>query len=106
MRHSVPYFFLSLQGLASPHFFASAVAAHGVLHGVAQGFASAVFASSLSAQAAADGHLLQSFETSVLAFFASFGSPVDALATITTTKAAKTIPDNPIIIFLILKHVF
>jgi hypothetical protein len=96
------YFFAAQQGLASSHFFASFEAEQGVLHDAAHGLASEVFASALSAQAAADGHLPQSFDTSVVAFFVSFGSLVEALATITITKATKTIPDNPIIIFLIL----
>jgi hypothetical protein len=105
MLLSVLYFFEAQQGLASSHFFASADALQGVLHDAAHGLASHSFASAFSVHAAAEGHFAQSFDISVVAFFVSLGSPV-ALARNTTTNATNTIPDNPIIIFLILKHVF
>ncbi|HUX96499.1 MAG TPA: hypothetical protein VMV47_12275 [Bacteroidales bacterium] len=102
------YFFELQQGLGSLHFFASAETAQQAFGAVVHGFASDFFAHEavFSAHEAAAGHLLQSIDISVVAFFASLGSPGEAFATNIAINATKIIPDKPIIIFFISQQFF
>jgi hypothetical protein len=63
-------------------------------------FGPETFAAAASGQVAADGHLPQSFDTSVAAFFAAWGE-VRAFVNRITATARTTKPDKPIITFFI-----